>query len=83
MGFRAHAPARDLDGLLRIRLRAAGQTLADTTLQGLRGALASTLSLRSGATLGVRVEAWIPDGTNGYEGRAVEIELAPIPRVLG
>lgn len=83
VGFQAHALARDLDGLLRIRLRAAGKTLADTTLQGLRSGSASTLRLRSGGALGVRVEAWIPDGTNDYEGRDVEIELAPTLRPAG
>jgi hypothetical protein len=75
LGFRARAGTRELDGLLRIRLRAGHSTLADGTLQGLRHGSASTLRLRSGATRSVAVEAWIPEGTNDYEGRDVAVEL--------
>ena len=39
----------ELDGLLRIRLRAGDRTLANTTLQGLRHGSAATVRLRSGA----------------------------------
>jgi hypothetical protein len=77
VGFRAQALARDLDGLLRIRLRAGDTALADTTLQGLRQGSASRLRLPSGAALGVSVQAWIPDGINDYEGRDVAVELTP------
>jgi hypothetical protein len=83
VGFRAHAAARDLDGLLRIRLRAGNRMLADTTLQGLRGGSASTLRLRSGAALAVSVQAWIPDGLNDYEGRDVAVDLTPALRQAG
>jgi hypothetical protein len=77
LGLRAHAGARDLDGLLRIRLRAGHRTLANTTLQGLRHGSAATLRLRSGAARSIALEAWIPDGTNDYEGRDVAVELTP------
>lgn len=80
VGFRAHAGARDLDGLLRIRLRAGTTTLADTTLQGLRHGSASSLRLSSGAARRVDVEAWIPDGINDYEGRDVVVALTPTLR---
>ncbi len=83
VAFRAHATARDLDGLLRIRLRAGDAMLADTTLQGLRQGSASAVRLRSGAALAVSVQAWIPDGTNGYEGRDVAVELTPTLRAGG
>jgi hypothetical protein len=83
VGFRASAGARQLDGLLRIRLRAGGATLADTTLQGLRHGSASTLRLPPGAIGEVSVEAWIPGGTTDYEGRDVAIELTPTLRPEG
>jgi hypothetical protein len=77
IGFLAHTTTHELDGLLRIRLRAGDRMLADTTLQGLRQGSASTLRLSSGAALAVSVQAWIPDGTTGYEGRDVAVDLAP------
>jgi hypothetical protein len=83
VGFRAHAGARQLDGLLRIRLSAGAVTLSDTTLQGLRHGSASTLRLRSGSTRRVLVEAWLPAGTIGYEGRNVAVELTPTLRTAG
>ena len=83
VAFRAHATARGLDGLLRIRLRAGEATLADTTLQGLRQGSASALRLRSGAALAVSVSAWIPNGINDYEGRDVAVELTPTLRPAG
>lgn len=76
VGFRAMAGARELDGLLRIRLRAGDTTLANTTLQGLRNGSA-TMRLRSGAARSITLDAWIPDATNDYEGRHADIELTP------
>jgi hypothetical protein len=83
VGFRAHAAARELDGLLRIKLRAADKTLANSTLQGLRHGSASTLRLRARATRRVAVKAWITDGTSDYEGRDVAVELTPTLRGRG
>jgi hypothetical protein len=83
VGFRAHATARDLDGLLRIRLRAGDRTLAETTLQGLRHGTTATVRLPSGAALAVSVQAWIPDGIDDYEGRDVAVELTPTLRAAG
>ena len=83
VGFRARAPTHQLDGLLRIRMRAGSSTLADTTLQGLRHGSAGRLRLRSGAARTVSFEAWIPDATNDYEGRSVAVELTPTPRPEG
>jgi hypothetical protein len=77
LGFRAHAGARGLDGLLRIRLRAGDTTLANTTLQGLRHGSAVTVRLRPGGARSIALEAWIPAGTNDYEGRDVAVELTP------
>jgi hypothetical protein len=77
--FRAKAEARDLDGLLRIRLDAAGQQLADTTLQGLRQGSESALRLRSGETRQVSLRAWIPnDAGDGYIGRQADVSLVPV-----
>jgi hypothetical protein len=83
VGLRTRAASHELDGLLRIRLRAGDTTLADTTLQGLRHGSAATLRLRSGAARSVALEAWIPDGTNDYEGRHVDVELTPTLRRAG
>ena len=82
VGFRADAGARELDGLLRIRLRAGDTTLANTTLQGLRNGSA-TVRLRSGAARSITLDAWIPDGTNDYEGRHADVELTPTLRPAG
>ena len=82
VGFRAAAGARQLDGLLRIRLRAGDRTLANTTLQGLRNGSA-TVRLRSGAARSITLDAWIPDGTNDYEGRHADVELTPTLRTRG
>ena len=79
VAFRAAAGAHQLDGLLRIRLRAGKRTLANTTLQGLRNASAS-VRLRSGAARSLTLDAWIPDGTNDYEGRHADIALTPTLR---
>jgi hypothetical protein len=79
VGFRAEAGARQLDGLLRVRLRAGDRTLANTTLQGLRNGSA-TVRLPSGAARSITLEAWIPDGTNDYEGRHADVELTPTLR---
>jgi len=82
VGFRADAGARQLDGLLRIRLRAGDTTLANTTLQGLRNGSATVL-LRSGAARSISLEAWIPDATNDYEGRHADVALTPTLRTRG
>ncbi|WP_022927967.1 hypothetical protein [Patulibacter americanus] len=84
VGFRAEAPARDLDGLLRIRLSVDGQTLADTTLQGLRAGTRIPLALNAGVERTVRVELWIPGSiTAGYQGRTAAVTLTPVVRIAG
>jgi hypothetical protein len=83
IGLRASAPTHELDGLLRIRLRAGDRTLANTTLQGLRHGSAATIRLRSGGARSIALEAWIPDGTNDTEGRDVAVELTPTLREGG
>jgi hypothetical protein len=77
IGFRADAGAHELDGLLRIRLRAGDRVLANTTLQGLRHGSAATVRLRPGAARAICLETWIPGATNDYEGRHVDVELTP------
>jgi hypothetical protein len=84
VGFRAEAQARDLDGLLRVRLSADGQTLADTTLQGLRGGTQTPLALAPGQARSVRIELWIPaEITDGYQGRSAAITLVPVVGAAG
>ena len=60
----------------------AHRTLANTTLQGLRNGSA-TVRLRSGAARSITLDAWIPDGTNDYEGRHADVELTPTLRPAG
>jgi len=83
IGLRADAAAHQLDGLLRIRLRAGHRLLANTTLQGLRQGSAATVRLRSGAARSISLATWIPGATNDYEGRHVDVELTPTLRARG
>jgi hypothetical protein len=84
VGFRAEALARDLDGLLRVRLSVDGQTLADTTLQGLRAGTRTPLALNPGVERALRVELWIPGSiTAGFQGRSAAITLTPDVRIAG
>ncbi len=39
--------------------------------------------LRSGAARSISLAAWIPDGTNDYEGRHADVALAPTLRTRG
>lgn len=81
--LRTTADSTALDGLVRVRLSADGNLLADTTLQGLQRR-AVGLDLPSGARSRLRLEAWIPnDVRTGYEGRRVEVLFVPAARVLG
>jgi hypothetical protein len=84
VGFRARAEARDLDGLLRVRLAVGDRQLADTTLQGLRHSSARTVRLPSGAARWVQIRAWLPrDVGDGYEGRLVDVWLVPVLNARG
>jgi hypothetical protein len=84
VGFRADALAHDLDGLLRIRVRAGGLTLADTTLQGLRAGTRTPLTLGPGVESTLRIELWIPESiTAGFQGRSAAITLVPLVRIAG
>jgi hypothetical protein len=78
--LRARAASRELDGLLRVRVRSGRKTLASTTLQGLRAGTTTPLHIAPGAERPIRVEAWIPPGTEGYEGRQVSVSLAPVSK---
>lgn len=78
VGLEAGASARDLDGLLRVRLTSGSTTLADTTLQGLRGGTAKTVRIPAGKARRIRIETWIPvDVTDGFQGRNVAVTLTP------
>ena len=83
VGFRADAAARELDGLLRIRLRAGDATLADTTLQGLRHGSAHRAPALRRRALRQPSKRGSPTATNDYEGRDVDVELTPTLRTRG
>jgi hypothetical protein len=78
LGFRARPSSTALNGLVRVRLSAAGRLLADTTLQG---ALRTDGALRlpPGGTRQIELQAWMPLNVgDGYEGRQVDVSLLPV-----
>jgi hypothetical protein len=78
VGFKAESAGTSLDSLLRIRLSFGGAVIADTTLQGLRAGSESTVSLDSGQSAAIRLEAWIPPSVEtGYESQRANISLVP------
>lgn len=79
IGLRAEPSSTALDGIARVKITAAGRTLADTTLQALRQGTAGRLRLAPGAAASVRVRAWIPaEIETGYEGASVDVLLSPV-----
>ena len=79
VSFRAKGGSTALDGALRVRLDAPGANLSDGTLQALRAGSAA-ISLPSGATAQLRLEAWIPAeiAQGGFLGGAVNAKLVPV-----
>ena len=76
--LRATPSSTGLDGIVRVRVRAGGDALADTTIQGLRQG-SSALTLAAGEARRVRLLAWIPNEIEtGYEGRVVSVGLVPV-----
>ncbi|HEU4598169.1 MAG TPA: hypothetical protein VFS26_00350 [Solirubrobacterales bacterium] len=81
--LRARPSSTALDGIAMVRLTAAGETLADGTLQALRAGSTEALRLAPGAAARVRVSAMIPGDTEtGYEGRTVSVLLEPTEEAL-
>jgi hypothetical protein len=81
VGLAAQPSSTALDGIVRVRIVAAGRTIADTTLQALRDGTEGKVSLAAGAGAAVRVIAVIPaDVETGYEGRRVSVRLVPVER---
>jgi hypothetical protein len=79
VGLAAQTSSRALDGIARVRIIAAGRTIADSTLQALRDGTEGRVSLDPGAGATVRVIAVIPaDVETGYEGRRVSVRLLPV-----
>ena len=72
--LRAHVGNHDLDRAVHVQLRAGGETLASTTLAGLRRWTGS-LHLNQAEERVVRVRAWIPEGTDDTVGRRVAVDL--------
>jgi hypothetical protein len=78
LNFVARPSSTALDGLLQVRLRAGGQTLASGALQGMLHGSSGSLRLPSGATRRLKLEAWMPaDVGDGYEGRLIRVALIP------
>ena len=83
--LRARMTTRDLDGAVRVELRAGGKTLAPGTLADLRG-WSRPLRLERAEERTVRVRTWIPAGTEDTAGRRAAVtleldaELAKAPR---
>ena len=78
LNFTARPSGTALNGLLQVRLTAAGQTLASGALQGMFHGSAGSLRLPSGATRRLNLEAWMPaDVGDGYEGRLIHVSLIP------
>ena len=81
VGFRARPSSTAMDGMVRVRLTGAGETFADTTLQGLRDGGGSTFTLGPGMTRRLRLEAWIPpDVTTGFDAQSVDVTLSAVAR---
>lgn len=77
--LRARPSSTALDGIAWVRLTAAGETLADGTLQALRADTATAMRLPPGAARRVRIEASIPaEIETGYEGQEVGVALEPV-----
>jgi hypothetical protein len=78
LAFRARRSSTALDGLVQVRLSAEGQTVARTSLQGMRHGIETPLQLASGATRRIRLEAWMPATVgDGYEGQQIHVSLIP------
>jgi hypothetical protein len=76
--LRALPSSTALDGIATVRLTAAGETLADGTLQALRAGSSGALRLAPGAAARVRLRVSIPaDIETGYEGRRVAVQIQP------
>jgi hypothetical protein len=83
VSFRARPDSTLVDGLLRVRVRSAGRTLAATTLQGLRRGTAP-LRMAPGATRRVTVSVSLAaDAALEQAGGAVAVLLAPRSAPLG
>jgi hypothetical protein len=78
LSFTARPSGTALDGLLQVRLTAAGQTLASGALQSMLHGSTGTLQLRSGSSRQLELETWMPAGVgDGYEGRLIHVSLIP------
>jgi hypothetical protein len=76
--LRAEPTSTALDGILRVRIEAGGESIFDSTLQALREGTEDAIRLGPGRAAAVRVSAWIPaTEATGYEGRHVDVLLVP------
>lgn len=76
--LRAEPSSTALDGILRVRIEAGGEEVFDSTLQALRQGTAGPIRIGPGEAVEARVSAWIPAiEATGYEGRDVDVLLAP------
>lgn len=76
--LRAEPSSTALDGILRVRIEAGGQSVFDSTLQALRQGTEDAVLIGAGRAAPVHVSAWIPaTEATGYEGRQVDVLLMP------
>ncbi|HET7444622.1 MAG TPA: hypothetical protein VFJ57_08190 [Solirubrobacterales bacterium] len=76
--LRAEPTSTALDGILRVRIEAGGESVFDSTLQALRQGTEDAIRLGPGQETAVRVSTWIPaTEATGYEGRHVDVLLVP------
>lgn len=78
--LRASAATRDADSSLRLRLSSGARVLYDGPLGGLRRPATAALVLPRAAARRVDVAAYIPASAapTGYEGRILDVQLAPV-----
>ena len=83
VGLRARPDSRDLDQLLAVRVRMAGQMVFSGRLGQLRRG-SRRLRLAPGRERSIRVRAWLPGGPARYAQRsqkiALEFTTRPVPR---
>jgi hypothetical protein len=82
LSFRARRSSAALDGLVRVRLAAAGRPLADTTLRRILRT-GPALRLPPGGARQIEIQAWVPQGVGGYGGRRVDVSLVPVIAAAG
>ncbi|MGE5407992.1 MAG: hypothetical protein ACM3NV_05215 [Syntrophothermus sp.] len=81
VGLRGEPSSTALDGVVDVRVRSDGRTLADSTLGSLRRGTQGRIRLASGEGASFRLTARLPAAVaTGYEGSRVSVRLFPVYR---